>query len=308
MWEPEPRVQQLFDIVIVELRDPLVARFHQEDRPRITRELAAQGLVRSGAFLIALASATEDVVREFGDRFIAEVPGRVKQIYGSIPFGASDWVRGLFARHADGLANSLAQIVDVETARMNLVRDGRFPARMEAVLIQLRRRLEIDLQTTDLRAQLAGIAAGRLPSREPGDRIDAFISYASEDRSEVAMPLAEGLTARGFGVWIDQYELKVGMSVYAAIDEGLRRCRFGVVVLSPAFFAKHWPARELHALAALAASEGRDKILPVWHLVDGAAMASYSPLLADVWAARTTDGIEAVIDRIADVLGAEGPA
>lgn len=92
------------------------------------------------------------------------------------------------------------------------------------------------------------------------------------------------------------------MSVYSAIDDGLRRCKVGVVIISPSFFAKDWPQRELHALAALAASEGRDKILPVWHEVGASEVARYSPLLAGVYAAKMQDGVPAVIEQIARVL------
>jgi hypothetical protein len=36
---------------------------------------------------------------------------------------------------------------------------------------------------------------------------DLFISRASEDKDEVARPLAEELTRRGFRVWYDEYSL-----------------------------------------------------------------------------------------------------
>ena len=43
------------------------------------------------------------------------------------------------------------------------------------------------------------------------------------------------------------------------------RSRFGVVILSPAFFAKDWPQWELEALVAKENAEGRKVILTVWH-------------------------------------------
>jgi hypothetical protein len=39
-------------------------------------------------------------------------------------------------------------------------------------------------------------------------------------------------------VWFDEFTLKVGDSLRRTIDHGLGYSRFGVVVLSPAFFAK----------------------------------------------------------------------
>jgi len=93
--------------------------------------------------------------------------------------------------------------------------------------------------------------------------VDAFISHVGEDTKSVAQPLADAVIARGFRVWLDQDELKIGDSVYASIDDGLRRSRFGVVIRSRHFFGKNWPQNELHALAALSAAEGSNKILPV---------------------------------------------
>jgi hypothetical protein len=49
-----------------------------------------------------------------------------------------------------------------------------------------------------------------------------------------------------------------------SIDSGLARSRFGIVILSEAFFAKHWPQRELDGLAAREV-DGVKVILPVWH-------------------------------------------
>lgn len=78
-----------------------------------------------------------------------------------------------------------------------------------------------------------------------GDAYDVFLSHASEDKAEVVVPLAEALAARGVRVWLDRQQLTLGDSLSRRIDEGLTQSRFGVVVLSPSFFAKEWPQREL---------------------------------------------------------------
>ncbi len=110
---------------------------------------------------------------------------------------------------------------------------------------------------------------------------DCFISHASEDKDAVARPLAEALVSAGYSVWFDEYELVLGDSLRAKIDEGLAASRFGVVVLSPQFFEKGWPQSELNALAAKEMVGGERLILPVWHGVDEEFLASKSPLLAD---------------------------
>lgn len=108
---------------------------------------------------------------------------------------------------------------------------------------------------------------------------DCFISHASEDKDAVARPLAEALTSAGCSVWFDEYELVLGDSLRARIDEGLAASRFGVVILSPQFFEKGWPQSELDALAAKEMVGGEQLILPIWHGVDEKFLARKSPLL-----------------------------
>ena len=79
---------------------------------------------------------------------------------------------------------------------------------------------------------------------------DVFISYASEDKATVAVPLAEALRQAGVSVWLDAHELRIGDSLSAKIDEGLSLSRFGGVILSPAFLEKHWPKKEFAGLGA----------------------------------------------------------
>src|SRR5205814_7239071 len=61
--------------------------------------------------------------------------------------------------------------------------------------------------------------------------------------------LARILRSRGFSVWIDEVEMKLGDSLRQRIDEGLRTSTFGAVILSPSFFKKRWPQWELDGLA-----------------------------------------------------------
>ena len=78
---------------------------------------------------------------------------------------------------------------------------------------------------------------------------DVFVSHASEDKDAVAEPLVRALVDAGLRVWYDRIELRLGDSLRGKIDEGLAHSRFGIVILSPSFFAKHWPKQELNGLA-----------------------------------------------------------
>jgi hypothetical protein len=132
-----------------------------------------------------------------------------------------------------------------------------------------------------------------------GKTWDVFISHASEDKKDVAQPIADALTVREVKVWIDSRELRLGHSLRRKIDEGLAKSRFGVVILSPFFFAKRWPQRELDGLVARAEE---DIILPVWHGLTEADVSKFSPTLADLIAARTSDGIDEVVRQILEVV------
>lgn len=96
----------------------------------------------------------------------------------------------------------------------------------------------------------------------------------------------------------------MGDSLSESIEAALRHCRFGAVILSPAFFAKAWPRRELRALDAREMQSGDTVILPVWHNVDENEVAKHSLSLAERVAVRTTEGIDVVAARLGLALGA----
>ena len=130
---------------------------------------------------------------------------------------------------------------------------------------------------------------------------DIFISHAAEDKATVARPLVAVLRRAGARVWLDEQELTVGDSLSEKIDEGLAQSRFGAVILSPAFLAKHWPKKELAGLRSRE-EDGQKVILPVWHNVDKTTIRLFSPILADVLAANTDQGIDTVARQLADVI------
>jgi hypothetical protein len=118
--------------------------------------------------------------------------------------------------------------------------------------------------------------------------LDVFISHATEDKEEVARPLAEALRKLGLKVWYDEFELRVGDSLRRKIDNGLARSRFGIVVLSSSFFEKNWPQYELDGLVAKELQHGQKVILPLWHKLSKDEVMRFSPSLADKVALATS--------------------
>lgn len=132
---------------------------------------------------------------------------------------------------------------------------------------------------------------------------DAFISHATEDKDFVG-PLADALTKAGLKVWYDEFELKWGDPLRRSIDEGLARSRFGIVVLSPSFFAKGWPQYELDGLVTREINDQQKVIMPIWHKVSKDEVIQYSPSLADKVALRTADlTIAEIAERFSEAIG-----
>ena len=133
---------------------------------------------------------------------------------------------------------------------------------------------------------------------------DVFISHASEDKDAVVRALAHALDEEhGLRVWYDEFELRIGDSLRRKIDAGISRSRFGVVVLSQAFFAKNWSQYELDGLVVREMSGGKQIILPLWHNISKNEIIEQSPSLADKVALQTaTSTIDEIAEQIAAVV------
>jgi predicted ATPase len=108
-------------------------------------------------------------------------------------------------------------------------------------------------------------------------------------------------------VWLDEDLLQIGDRLSKTIGAGLADSRYGVVVLSPAFFSKAWPKRELETLIAREIADGQDLLLPVWHGLTANDIAAESELLADRKGIPTSGGLEPVIAAIGRVLRRSPP-
>ena len=128
---------------------------------------------------------------------------------------------------------------------------------------------------------------------------DVFISHATEDK-DFADPLAHKLCGAGLRVWYDAFELRVGDSLNEKINFGLSRSRFGVVVLSPKFFLKHWTQIEMNGFVARQTT-GERVILPIWHRITKNEIIEQAPPLADIIALNSsTQSMEDIVGEIVE--------
>lgn len=135
---------------------------------------------------------------------------------------------------------------------------------------------------------------------------DVFISHATEDKDSIVRDLANALRGLGLEIWYDEFTLRIGDNLRRKIDAGLSSSRFGVVVLSPHFFAKEWSQYELDGLVTREMGGEQQIILPLWHNVSRADVAAVSPSLANKVALRTVDlSVDEIASQIADVVTAK---
>lgn len=133
---------------------------------------------------------------------------------------------------------------------------------------------------------------------------DLFISHASEDKEALVRPLAEELVKYGLNVWYDEFSLELGDSLTASIDKGLIGSKFGLLIISPAFFQKRWTEYELKSLLTKEINGGK-VILPIWHNVTADFVASKSLFLADKKAIASDVGIKKLAYGIVKVVRPE---
>lgn len=115
---------------------------------------------------------------------------------------------------------------------------------------------------------------------------DVFISHASEDKPGFVDPLVTELQNAGIRVWYDSLEMQWGKSLREQIDNGIKRSKFAILVLSKNFFAKQWPKRELDGILAKETVTGVTP-LPIWHEIKYEEVYEYSPTLAGLYSLST---------------------
>lgn len=132
---------------------------------------------------------------------------------------------------------------------------------------------------------------------------DVFLSHASEDKPDIAIPLKAALESRGISVWFDTVQISLGQSISDRIASGIRESRFGVVVLSPDFIDKAWTREELRALYSIMLQSSGDTLLPIWHNLGIDDVRQHFPLLADRRAASTSVyNVDEIAELISGVL------
>ena len=127
----------------------------------------------------------------------------------------------------------------------------------------------------------------------------AFISHDWRDKKDIAQPIAIGLSKMRCPVWYDEYSVKVGDSLRASVEKGLKESKKCVLILSPNFLSNTgWTKTEFDSIFTRQILENSNVILPVWCGVTKQQIYDYSPSLLDRLAVRWEEGIEEVLRKL----------
>ena len=119
---------------------------------------------------------------------------------------------------------------------------------------------------------------------------DVFMSHATEDKEDFVDEFVDELRSLGINVWYDTSNMNWGDFLRHSMDEGLKKAKYGIVVLSPDYIAegKYWTKAELDALFQME-SNNRSRILPIWHKLSRQQVLDFSPIIANRKALKTSD-------------------
>ncbi len=129
------------------------------------------------------------------------------------------------------------------------------------------------------------------------EKIDFFISHASEDKDSFVRSLADTLILSGASVFYDEYTIKLGDSLTESINYGISKSKNGIIVFSEYFLQKGWTNAELQALFNKSIRE-RFKLILVFHGISHDSIAAKYPLLSDIRGISSSVGLYKVVNEI----------
>lgn len=127
---------------------------------------------------------------------------------------------------------------------------------------------------------------------------DFFICHASEDKDDFVEILARKMIEGNLTCFYDSYDLSPGDSITTKIQDGLKYCNFGLIIISKNFINKTFAKQELNYFLKKQDSKN-SKIIPIWYKVELEVVENEYPLLSDIYAIKHP---ESNIDEIVLML------
>jgi hypothetical protein len=129
---------------------------------------------------------------------------------------------------------------------------------------------------------------------------DYFICHDSHDKKHFVEPLAKALKRKKMKVWYDKFVLRAGDSLTEKIDEGLKKSRYGIIVLSKNFVQNTtWARDEFISLKTRERLTGKRMIVPIWRKdVTHRIVADYNLELADRFALLEKNRLKSIVNDL----------
>ena len=131
---------------------------------------------------------------------------------------------------------------------------------------------------------------------------DVFISHAVEDKIEVANELVQKLQDYGLKVWYASNKLRVGYGTDQTIEEGFKKSRYGIVLLTHNYLNKDWPEAELRELC----SEYCSSIFSVCHKISDDEVEKYKLPQVKCCHLDTRPGLDHVAKQLVRAMKGSG--
>lgn len=112
-------------------------------------------------------------------------------------------------------------------------------------------------------------------------QFDVFVSHANDNKEEFVNALTAELSRLGISIWYDANILDWGDNWKLQIANGLKKCRFGIVVVSPEFLGREWTEKELNELLQRQNDSGEKVILPLLYKMTIDDLKKSYPRVAD---------------------------
>jgi hypothetical protein len=127
---------------------------------------------------------------------------------------------------------------------------------------------------------------------------DVFVSYATEDFDLCVRDFIENLWRHGVtSVWWDRMSIDVGKSIPGKIDEGLRKSKYMISILSEQYYKKFWTREELDAVRMQ-----QKEVIPIWVDTNSVAVTNFSPMLASKKAIVYDGDADHAMSEVARIL------
>lgn len=147
------------------------------------------------------------------------------------------------------------------------------------------------MQNQMLRAQIEKLTEGKMAAAKY--EYDVFVSHANANKQSFVDSLYDQLNRLRIRIWYDSTEIDWGDGLKEKIQEGLAKCRFGIVILSPEFIDREWTNQELTELLTRQNESHEKVVLPLLYNLTVDQMKEQYPVLENIKAREVRSGEDA---------------